>query len=198
MRPALSLGILNLLCLIYFQCCLVEMLKTSMSFDSKWLFPWNNNTPPVIFKAMLALHPRSTRVSQYLRALELTAWHAAPPAKAVETLNCCWLLPDTTGLRTPEWEKKTTAGFLKAKEKAIKYKGCNLNRACSSPTVPGCLTSLSCLSCGAASSEVLCPLPLPEFHWKVCSLCSVDLTVLARGFINIPQLLIANGSKIHK
>lgn len=85
---------------------------------------------------MLALHLRSTRVSQYLRAPELTARHAAPPARAVETLivaGCSqiWLISE------PQNEKKKTAGFLRAKEKAFKYRGCNLNRACSSLTMPG-------------------------------------------------------------
>lgn len=60
-------------------------------------------------------------------------------------------------------KEKKTAGFLKAKEKAIKCNGCNLNRACSFLMAPGCgqdivlVDLMSGLSCGA---EKCCELSL--------------------------------------
>lgn len=58
---------------------------------------------------------------------------------------------------------KKAAGFLKAKEQAIKCNGCNLNRACSFLMAPGCgqdivlVDLMSGLSCGA---EKCCELSL--------------------------------------
>lgn len=72
--------------LIYFQSCLLEMLKTSESFNPAWLFPGNNNSTLQYLKPRWSRTYDPPRVSQYLRALELTASHAAPAAKAVEIL----------------------------------------------------------------------------------------------------------------
>lgn len=60
----------------------------------------------------------------------------SPVGNSSGNLDCCWLLPGTTWSYNLRMKEKT-AGFLKAKEKAIKSKGQNLNHASSFLTVQG-------------------------------------------------------------
>lgn len=90
------------------------------------------------------------------------------------------------------------AGFLKAKEKAIKCNGCSLNRAWSFLMVPGCgqdivlVDLMSGLSCGAAK----CCAPSLYRSSTGNSAAYVALTslyILGKS-INISQRLIANAA----
>lgn len=122
----------------------------------------------------------------------------SPAGKSGGNLDCCWLLPGTTDLRTLERRRKKTAGFLKAKEKAIKCNGCSLNRAWSFLMVPGCgqdivlVDLMSGLSCGAAK----CCAPSLYRRSTGSSAAYVALTslyILGKS-INISQRLIANAA----
>lgn len=108
------------------------MLKTSESFNSMWLLPRNNNSTLQYLKPAPMIHARQS----IFTCPWANSFTCSPVGNSSGNLDCCWLLPGTTWSYNLRMKEKT-AGFLKAKEKAIKSKGQNLNHASSFLTVQG-------------------------------------------------------------
>lgn len=95
-----------------------------------------------------------------------------------------------------EGKKNKTAGFLKAKEKAIKCNGCSLNRAWSFLMVPGCgqdivlVDLMSGLSCGAA--ECCAPSLYRSSTGNSAAYVALTSLYIPGKSINIYQRLMAN------